>query len=139
VPLMIAAPGMAGNGRSCHRIVQSIDLYSTLCELCGLTVPAGGEGTTLTPLLRDPASAWDQPAYSVWSEDGRTLHGVAVRTEKFRYVEYGPEGVNGAMLLDPKADPLELKNLADDPKYAAVRTELSALTRKYAAGLHAAA
>ncbi len=37
------------------------------------------------------------------------------------------------MLFDPKTDPLEMKNLADDPKYAAVKAELSALTRKYAA------
>ncbi|HWA08103.1 MAG TPA: sulfatase [Opitutaceae bacterium] len=135
VPLMIAAPGMAGNGRSCYRIVQSIDLYSTLTELCGLETPPGGEGVSLTSLLRNPEAAWDKPAYSVWSEDSRTLHGVAVRTEKFRYAEYGPEGVNGAMLLDPKADPLELKNLANDPAYASVCRELSALTRNYAAHL----
>jgi len=135
VPLMVSAPGMAGNGRSCHRVMQSINIYATLSELCGLSVPAGGEGVSFTPLLRNPEAAWDRPAFSVWSEDGRTLHGVAVRTEKWRYAEYGPEGANGAMLLDPKADPLELKNLADDPQYTSVRAELSALTRKYAANL----
>lgn len=135
VPLMISAPGMAGNGRSCHRIVQSIDLYSTLAELCGLPLPPGGEGNSLTPLLRNPESAWDRPAYSVWSEDSRTLHGVAVRTEQWRYAEYGPAGANGAMMFDPKADPQELKNLAYDPAYAGAREELSALTRQYAAKL----
>ncbi len=135
VPLIVAAPGMAGNGRSCHRITQSISIYSTLAELCGLELPAGGEGTSLTPLLRDPASAWDRPAFSVWSEDSRTLHGVAVRTEKWRYAEYGPNGVNGAMLFDVHADPLELANLAYDPKRASVCAELSALTRKYASNL----
>src|SRR5208283_3859387 len=56
VPLMIAAPGIAGNGRPCRRIVESIDVYSTLAELCGLPLPPGGEGTSLTPLLRDPGS-----------------------------------------------------------------------------------
>jgi arylsulfatase A-like enzyme len=71
----------------------------------------------------------------VWSEDGASLHGVAVRTEKWRYAEYGPEGKNGAMLLDPKADPLELKNLAADPQYAKVCADLSAMTRQYAAAL----
>jgi len=135
VPLMIAAPGMPGNGRSCYRTVQSIDLYSTLAELCGLPLPSGGEGTSLTPLLRDPAAEWNNPAYSVWSEDGRTLHGVAVRTEQWRYAEYGPEGRNGAMLFDSKSDPLEMKNLADDPQFARVRAQLSTLTAKYAANL----
>jgi iduronate 2-sulfatase len=135
VPLMISVPGMAGNGRSCYRTVQSLDLYSTMAELCGLPLPAGGEGTSLLPLLRDPGAEWGQPAYSVWSEDGKTLHGVAVRNERWRYVEYGPEGANGAMLFDVHADPLEMTNLAYEPRQAAVCAELSALTRQYAARL----
>jgi arylsulfatase A-like enzyme len=89
VPLIISAPGMAGNGKSCLRTVQSLDLYSTLAELCGLPLPPGGEGVSLAPLLRDPSAPWDRPAFSVWSEDGQTLHGVAVRTETWRYAEYG--------------------------------------------------
>jgi iduronate 2-sulfatase len=135
VPLIVSAPGMTGNGQSCHRIVQSINIYSTLAELCGLPLPPDGEGTSLTPLLRDPKAEWDQPAYSVWSEDSRTLHGVAVRNEKWRYAEYGPDGVNGAMLFDEQADPLEMTNLAYDPTHAPVCAELSVLTRKYASRL----
>jgi iduronate 2-sulfatase len=135
VPLFIHAPGVAGNGTPCTRIVESLDIYATLAELCGLALPAGNEGVSLLPLLAKPDAEWKRPAYSVWSEDGRTLHGVAVRTEEFRYAEFGPNGANGAMLFDPKADPLEMKNLADDPKYASVRADLSALTRKYAARL----
>ena len=136
VPLIVAAPGATGNGQACYRIVQSLDIYPTLAELCGLTPPAGIEGTSLTPLLRHPGAEWNRPAYSSWSEDGRTFHGVAVRNEKWRYAEFGPEGVNGAMLFDPHRDPLEMTNLAHDPQYAPVCAELSALTRSYAARLH---
>jgi len=135
VPMLISAPGVKGNGQSCLRTVESLDIYSTVAELCGLPLPEGVEGKSLVPLLNRPQADWDRPAYSVWSEDGDTLHGVAVRTEKFRYAEFGTEGKNGAMLFDPKADPLEMKNLADDPQHAKVRAELSALTRSYAAHL----
>ncbi|HEX3728668.1 MAG TPA: sulfatase [Opitutaceae bacterium] len=131
VPLIIAAPGLAGNGRTCYRIVQSVDLYSTLAELCGLPVPDDGEGNSLTSLLRDPTAAWDRPAYSIWSEDSKTIHGTAVRTDRWRYAEYGPQGVNGAMLFDERVDPLEMNNLAYRESHAAVVAELSALTRKY--------
>ncbi|HTB62447.1 MAG TPA: sulfatase [Opitutales bacterium] len=133
VPLMISAPGISGNGQSCFRMVESLDIYPTLVELCGLPKPTELEGTSLMPLLHDPQAAWDRPAYSVWSEDGRTIHGVAVRTEKWRYAEYGEQGKNGAMLFDVKADPLEMKNLANDPAQKSVCAELSALTRKYLA------
>jgi iduronate 2-sulfatase len=135
VPLIIHAPGMAGNGKSSTRIVQSLDLYATLVELCGLDLPPGNEGTSIASLLAKPDAPWPKPAYSVWSEDGATLHGVAVRTEEFRYAEFGPNGVNGAMLLDPKSDPLELKNLANDPKYADACADLSKLAQAYAATL----
>src|SRR6185312_16085467 len=114
-----------------YRIVQSVDLYSTLAELCGLTVPAGGEGTSLAALLRDPTAAWDRPAYSIWSEDSKTIHGTAVPADRWRYPEYGPQGVNGAMLFDERVAPLEMNNLAYQESHAAVVAELSALTRKY--------
>jgi arylsulfatase A-like enzyme len=132
VPLIIHAPGARGNGQTSPRIVQSIDIYATLAELCGLNVPAEYEGKSLAPLLNNPSAEWNEPAYSVWSEDGTTLHGVAVRTADYRYAEFGHNGQNGAMLFDPKADPLEIHNLAGDPKYAEVVGKLSGLTRKYA-------
>jgi arylsulfatase A-like enzyme len=135
VPMLMAVPGVKGNGQSCYRIVESLDIYPTLVELCGLPQPAGLEGKSLVPLLNNPQVPWDRPAYSVWSEDGSTLHGVAMHTEKWRYAEYGPDGKNGAMLLDPHADPFEMKNLANDPEQAKVCVELSTLTRQYAANL----
>jgi arylsulfatase A-like enzyme len=137
VPLIISAPGAPGNGRSSSRIVESLDIYPTLVELCGLPVSPAIQGQSLASLLKAPAADRDKPAYTVWSEDGKTLHGVAVRTEKWRYAEFGKDGVNGAMLFDPQADPQELKNLAADEKYKSVCVELSALTRAYAATLGA--
>jgi arylsulfatase A-like enzyme len=134
---MISAPGMNGNGQSCTRIVESLDIYPTLVELAGLPPQSEIEGTSLVPLLNKPSADWDKPGYSIWSEDGKTIHGTAVRTEKWRYAEFGKDGINGAMLFDPHADPLEMKNLADDEKYKSVCAELSALTRKYAATLDA--
>jgi iduronate 2-sulfatase len=133
IPFIVVAPKAKGNGKACSRVIQAVDFYPTLAELCGLPLPKGLEGRSLAPLLADPSAQWDHPAYTVWSEDGKTLHGVAVRTERWRYAEFGDSGRNGAMLFDEPADPDELKNLADDPKLASVREQLSALVRKYVA------
>jgi iduronate 2-sulfatase len=132
VPLIIDAPSAAGNGRPSPRVVQSIDIYPTLVELCDLPQPAGVEGRSLVPLLENPAAPRDHPAYTVWSEDGRTFTGVSVRDERWRYAEFD-DGRGGAMLFDEDADPQELKNLADDPKYQDVRAKLSKLVREHAA------
>ena len=131
VPLIIHMPGAKGNGRPSMRIVQSLDIYRTMTELCGLPLPQGIEGKSLVPLLNDPRADWDEPAYSIWSEDGTTVHGTMVRTEQWRYAEFGKDAVNGAMLFEVHADPMELTNLADEAKFADVRKKLSGLVGSY--------
>jgi iduronate 2-sulfatase len=131
VPLIISAPGMKGNGQSCRRIVQSLDIYPTLVEFAGLPAQKENEGESLMPLLNNPAAKWDKPAYSIWSEDGATVHGVTVRTEQWRYAEYGKDGANGTMLLNPQ-DADELKNVVIDENNKSDVSALSAMARKYA-------
>jgi len=132
VPLIIHDPRAKGNGQTSVRIVQSLDIYPTLVELCGLKPPAGGlQGSSLVLLLKNPRAQWDRPVFSIWSEDGATVHGTAVRTEQWRYAEFGPAGSNGAMLFDVHADPLEMTNLADHPEHAKTRASLSALIAKH--------
>ena len=127
VPLIIHMPDASGNGRASTRIVQSLNLYRTVAELAGLDVPPAVEGRSMVPLLHDPRASWDHPAFSIWSEDGKTVHGTMVRTEQWRYAEFGKAAANGAMMFDVHADPLELTNVADDPKNAAMRAQLSKL------------
>lgn len=121
VPLVIHAPGLAGNGRSCARIVQTLDLYPTLTDLCGIPTPQGLHGQSLRPLLQNPQAPWDRPAFSV---AGNRAQGRALRTDRYRYAEWDG-GTGGAMLFDEEADPHELKNLADDPQFADTRRRLS--------------
>src|SRR5438552_7020589 len=64
VPLIIIAPGAKGNGKTCSRTVEFVDLYPTLADLAGLTPPKKLEGASLKPLLTDPARAWDRPAFT---------------------------------------------------------------------------
>jgi len=131
VPLIIHMPGAAGNGHASTRIVQSLNVYRTVAELANLELPPGVEGESMVPLLHNPRTAWNHPAFSIWSEDGATVHGTAVRTEQWRYAEFGKSAANGAMLFDVHADPMELTNLADNPKHAREREHLSGLIASY--------
>jgi uncharacterized sulfatase len=127
VPLVIVAPGAKGNGKTCARTVEFVDLYPTLADRAGLTPPPGYEGVSLKDLLADPAAAHDRPAFTQVHHPGAVGH--AVRTERWRYVEWD-QGKQGSQLYDHEADPHELKNLADDPKYAGTVEELRRLVRK---------
>lgn len=129
-PFIIRAPQAKGNGHPSPRVVEALDFYPTLVALAGLPPIKGLDGRSLVPLLNQPDAPWEHPAYTVWSENGRTLHGVAVRTERWRYAEYED---GGAMLLDQQNDPQELRNMANDPQFADEREKLSRLVQAYRA------
>ncbi len=128
IPIMIAAPQAKGNGQVCRRIVETINLYPTLSELCGLPKPDGMEGRSMTALLNDPQAEWNYPAFTVWKENGDAPTGLGVRVENWRYAEYD---LGGPMLLDMVNDPHQLKNLAHDPKYADVTAKMADLIKQY--------
>jgi iduronate 2-sulfatase len=125
VPLIIAMPKKGGE--SSQRVVELVDLYPTLAELCGLPKPPNVSGQSIAPLLKNPKANWDLPAYSV-TEYRKSL-GKSVRTARWHYVEWD-EGKSGAMLFEHPKDPLELKNLANDTQYAKVIAEMKQLLAK---------
>jgi arylsulfatase A-like enzyme len=133
VPVIILDPRAKGNGQTSSRVVELVDLYPTLADLCGLPAPRHLDGVSLRPLLEDPATPWQRPAYTVWNEHGKGITGVAVRTERWRYAEFFGHG-RGAYLTDPLTDPHELHNLVDEPEYADVVEELHRLASAYVAG-----
>ncbi|WP_294075873.1 sulfatase [Sphingomonas sp.] len=118
VPMIIRAPGLLRD-RSARQIVEMLDLYPTLVQLAGLPPKTDIEGTSLKPLLLDTARRdWDNTAYS------QILGGRSIRTDRWRYTEW-EGGKLGRQLYDHDADPFEHRNLADDPRYAAIVKELS--------------
>lgn len=134
-PLIIVDPRVPG-GLSTTTPVNTIDIFPTLCELAGLPVPEQPasnavttgrplRGRSLVPVLEDPAAAVHHGAISHFNNGGR--YGYAYRTERFRYIEWVGSGgaVDGVDLYDYVLDPLETRNLADDPAYAAIVHQLS--------------
>jgi iduronate 2-sulfatase len=126
VPLIIALP--KGKGQYSTQVVELVDLYKTLAELCALPEPQGVEGNSFSSLLKNPQARWNNPAYSIVEYQRKT--GKSVRTKEWHYVEWD-EGAAGAMLFKHPDDPHELKNLADDPKYSAVVTDMKKLLKKF--------
>jgi iduronate 2-sulfatase len=126
VPMIIDSPGMTTRGRSTNAIVESIDLFPTLADLCGLTPPKELQGRSMAPMLRDPNASIHDAAYTVIQLQQQK--GRSVRTDRWRYTEWD-NGRAGAELYDHASDPREQTNLAKDPAHAATVRELSAMLR----------
>jgi iduronate 2-sulfatase len=125
VPLIISAPKMAA-GKGCSRTVESLDIYPTLADLCGLKVSPKLEGKSLRPLLQDPSHAWDKPAYTFIHRP--QVAGATVRTERFRYTEWD-DGKTAPELYDYDQDPTESHNRAADSAQAPTVRKMKELLR----------
>jgi len=125
VPLIIDVPG--GKGQTTQGVVELLDLYRTLADLCGLPQPEAIEGRTIAPLLRNPKLNWNYPAFAVVQFQGK--FGESVRTAGWHYVEWD-EGRAGSMLLDSISDPKELKNLAADSDRASTVQQMKTLLKQ---------
>jgi arylsulfatase A-like enzyme len=114
-PVIVADPRKRTAGQTSPRVIQYLDLYPTLVDLCGLPAAPWTEGASLRPLLENPGAEWNRPAFTV-----QTRHwflGRSVRNERWRYTEWD-EGRRGAALYDHEHDPHEMRNLAADPAHA---------------------
>jgi iduronate 2-sulfatase len=127
MPLIISVPGLNSAGKICRRIVELIDIYPTLAALTGQTPPGDLEGKSLLPLLKNPVSEWDYPAYTQVQRAG--FPGHSIRTTFWRYTEWD-FGRKGIELYNEATDPQELNNLAANPVYTDVVRQLKELLKK---------
>jgi uncharacterized sulfatase len=111
VPLIIRAPGRAGNGKTSNSIVELVDLFPTLCDLWQIEKPAKLQGRSFIRVLDNPSLPFKQSARSVVTLGGL---GRSIRTQTHRYAEYHA----GRPLPDPTSTPLavELYDLIKDPR-----------------------
>ena len=121
ITMMISAPGMP-KGRKTDALVELIDMYPTLCELCRLTPPAYLEGTSFAPLLREPNRPWKTAAFTCLIDYAT----VSIRTDRYRLIQRA-SGQNE--LYDHQNDPAEDRNLASDPASQKTLQDLQAALR----------
>ena len=117
VPFIIKVPGVTDGGMRTKSVVELIDIFPTLTELAGLPVPplcpadtkqplVCVEGTSLTPLLKDPSMQLKKAAFSQFarpyfgmtvipgkpafkaSERGESVMGYTMRVDQYRFTEW---------------------------------------------------
>jgi len=120
IPLLIVAPGVTEKKTSTRQLAESVDLFPTLAELSGLPqpeVPQTLSGESLVPVLRDPALRIRDHAFHCYPRRGGVI-GRAIRTERYRMVEWKKPGAPGNTaqfeLYDYREGPVEQKNIAGE-------------------------
>jgi arylsulfatase A-like enzyme len=118
--LMLKVPGKT-KGKQTDALVEFIDIYPTLAELCNLPLPDHLEGKSMEPLVEDPDAHFKDFIISKWYE------GLTIQTHDFAYTEWftKEDSLMGSMLYDHRTDHEENFNLAGSLEYKILSDSLA--------------
>ena len=128
-PLILSAPDL--EQRKTSNPSSFVDIYPTLCEMAGLSLPDHLEGESLMKIMNNEST---KPyAVSQYTRDQKM--GYAVRDKRYRYVSWVEEGFHvnpeadlskttDVQLFDYEKDPLETVNFANHPEYDTVLKQM---------------
>ena len=124
--LLCALPGQKTAGQSTRGLVEYVDIYPTLVDLCGLPQPKDSaqlEGVSFAPLFENPRRPWKKAAFSEYPKGGpdadgnqTTYQGLTMRTDRYRYVEWTDKKtgkIAAREIYDHQSDPQENENILE--------------------------
>ena len=111
VPLVICGPGI-GKDQKRNAFCYLLDIYPTVCELIGVTIPSSVEGCSLAPIIGRPKRQIRDSLFFAYKDFQR-----GIRDERYKLIEYFVNGKRTTQLFDLQSDPWEINNLAQSAKY----------------------
>jgi arylsulfatase A-like enzyme len=117
-------------GRRCDALCGNVDIAPTILALAGIDASDDLDGKSLLPLMTDPAASIHEslPLMNVWGP--AAVHSLAVVTKDWKYI-YWPycerDFVPCEELYNTASDPLELKELSHNHRYANALQRMRAL------------
>jgi len=130
VPLIITGPGIA-KGQTCKALCYLHDLYPTLCQLAGISIPPSVESKSLVPCLKDQNATIRNDLFFAYKTMQRSI-----RDHRWKLIKYHVKGKQTTQLFDLKNDPWEIHNLADDPKQQVRLQQLTTLLNEKMKAAH---
>jgi arylsulfatase A-like enzyme len=109
VPLIVRGPGIPAGKRS-DALVYISDLFPTLCKHIGIPVPETVETKSFQPSLATPGKSHRTTLYHAYREEMR-----AFRDDQYKIILFDNRRVR---LFDLKADPFEMRDLAQDAEHS---------------------
>jgi arylsulfatase A-like enzyme len=123
VPLIFRGPGIPA-GVKTDTLCYLLDVFPTLCDYLGVSAPESVDGKSLLPAMREPGRVVRKTQYYGYRSCQRAL-----RSSRYKLIEYLAGKVRTTQLFDLQKDPAEVCNLAAHPDYAGqigdMRRELS--------------
>lgn len=144
IPLILSVPQMENSGAISESIVEAVDIYPTLIDLCGLKSETELSGISLKPILDNPDSTLKYAAYSQFirpyealSSSKKVTHmGYSIRTKQYRctiWVNTKTDSIEFKEFYDLSTG-IEKQNLSGDLKYLTTESDLIEKLKEYKNG-----
>ena len=114
-PLIIKYPGINNPGVTADGIVETVDIFPTLADLCNIPLPEYLEGESLKPIIDDPE--YKIKKYSVGERNAWGVHGITLRSEDHRlmiWISNNDGDTIEVNLFDNYESPIPYTNIADN-------------------------
>lgn len=119
IPHIWSFPARLPKSRTVSAPTMNMDIFPTLCDLCGLEKPSTLEGSTLLPLIDGQDTGAGRYALSENFRGGWASRMIRMGKWKYCYHHNDIE-----QLFDLEADPGEIANLISHPAHAKLAAEL---------------
>ncbi len=123
VPFILRYPRKVASGQRRDWIVSSVDLMPTILGLCDISIPSQVQGLDYSATFLGESQTERDAAFlfNVHRGGGPNTDWRGIRTKEWTYAYHF---AGDWVMYDLKNDPYQLKNLIDDPKFAAKKKEL---------------
>ncbi len=132
-PLLIKWPDVIKPKSVNTDIVSNIDFAETFLSAAGVKVPSDMQGENMIPLLKGTSpKSWRQSHYYHFYEYpgiGNVKCHYGISTKQYKLIHFYYD-IDEWELYDLKADPKEMKNVYNDPKYTTVKANLHKQLKK---------
>jgi arylsulfatase A-like enzyme len=126
-PLLMRWPGVIKAGSTNKDLVSNLDFGETFLDMAGQDIPEEMQGESFLPILKgETPEDWRKGFYYHYYEHPGEHwvprhYGITTDRYKLMHLYYD---IDDWELFDLQADPMEMKDVYDDPAYAAVRDSL---------------
>jgi len=127
VPLILRLPGVFEGGIVRDTLTAPVDIFPTLCGLCGIPIPRTVEGYNLSAAWQGKPDAFERDAVltmnfsSTYNYLDPGMEWRGVRTKKHSYIRWLSRETQ---LFDLEKDPLQMENLIDTKGAVSIQQEL---------------
>ena len=132
VPLIISGPGIKSDKKILNSPVELVDLYKTIMDLTGISIPAFVQGYSLKNALTSDTTPKRKSALSELRAyaDKELGQGYSIKTERFRLIRWDYKDKFNFELYDHEFDSSENNNLVNEKSYLKIKDSLNLVLNK---------